>query len=323
MVKIIQKNWENLNIRTLAEITTETRRNEGLGDYTIDQVEEHLTSINERFPIEMVFLAIDGDKTLGWIGIERVTENIGEVGRWQPFVKSHENKEAIAQQLISSINRYAKSSDLTRIEIAFGGVSEQNIETYKTRCSWYETQGWSKLEDTNFMVRNLKQGKLESIQIPSDFSLRPLLEFDNETIFQCYYDAFTTGRARWIHEMTREQIRQEFEKNFDRTHDIDNEASFVILSDGIIVGFNLVLTRSDEEEHLEAIGIHPKFRGKGLGKILLSKSIEVLQNQRAQNMSLGVDIVNIPAVKLYEQFGFDTVSRTARYFWKSFNLKED
>jgi ribosomal protein S18 acetylase RimI-like enzyme len=45
--------------------------------------------------------------------------------------------------------------------------------------------------------------------------------------------------------------------------------------------------------------------------------MNTLQSQDAQNFSLGVDTVNVLAVSLYERFGFNIVSRTVRYAWKS------
>lgn len=320
MVKLVLRKWEELDIRHLADMTSGIRRNEGLGDYTVDQVEEYLRSINERFPIEVAVLAIEEDQIVGWMGIERVTANIGEVGRWQPFVISRTNKMEVARLLISKIINYAKSNDVTRIEVAFGEISEDNFGTFTTRSSWYKAEGFNKLEDSNFMVSSPIDDKQKNIKLPDGFELQPLLEFDNDTISECYHEAFTTGDARWIYDMTEEQRKQEFEKNFDRSHQINEDASFAILSAGTIVGFILVVSRSDEEEHLESIGIHPKFRGKKLGKTLLSKSIEVLRSQETQNFTLGVDPMNTPAVSLYEQFGFETVSRTARFSWKTDNL---
>ncbi len=317
MVEILYRKWKELDIKALAEISAKVREAEGLGVYTPKQVEEYLRTMNERYPMEIVALAMDNGQIVGWMGIERVTDNIGEVGRWQPFVKSDTDKRKIARLLIANIIDYATSNDMNRVEIGFGEISENNRDTFNTRCSWYESEGWKKLEDSNFMVGNPIETAISGIQLPDDFELQPLLDSDNDAIFECYHEAFTTGNARWIYDMSREQRRQEFEKNFDRSRPINKDASFVILSDGAIVGFTLVISRSDEEEHLESIGVHPKFRGKGLGKILLGKSTEVLRGQEVQNFTLGVDPVNIPAVRLYERFGFETVSRTARYSWKT------
>ncbi len=305
--------WEDLDIKDLAELSAEVRREESLGDYTNEQLEAYLKNMNERFPIEMTLLAIEDGHVVGWMGIERTTDNMGEVGRWQPFVSSKTDKQKVAKLLVSNILEYSKSNDMTRVEVAFGEISEDNLDTFSTKSAWYEAEGWSKLEDTSFMVLDLSSEMSKEITPPDGFEIRPLIEFDNDTIFDCYHEAFTTGDARWIYDLTEEQRRQEFDKIFDRSHQINEDASFVILADREVAGFILVVSRSDEEEHVESIGVLPNVRGKGIGKTLLGKSIEVLRKQEAQNLTLGVDPVNTPAVNLYEQFGFETVSRTARF----------
>ncbi len=309
--------WDSLDIKTLAQVSADVRRSEGLGDYTNQQMEEYLKTMNERFPAEVIVIATEKEKIVGWMGIERITDNMGEVGRWQPFVISPSDKHEIARHLVSNIVDYARSNDMTRIGVSFGGISKENLDTFKDRIEWYEAGGWTKLEDTNFMVSNPDYLQNDKIQTPEGFEVRPLFDFDNDTIFECYLEAFTSGEARWIYDMTEEQRRQEFDKLFDRTPHVNEDASHAIVSDGDIAGFILVVSRSDEEEHLECIGVHPKFRGKGIAKALLSNSFEVLKDQKADHLTLGVDPVNTPAVKLYEQFGFETVSRIARYSWKT------
>ncbi|MGY5861462.1 MAG: GNAT family N-acetyltransferase [Candidatus Thorarchaeota archaeon] len=317
MVEIMFRKWEELDIKALAEISAKVRKAEGLGVYTPNRVEEYIRTMNERYPMEVVVLAIENGQIVGWMSIERATDNIGEVGRWQPFVISDRDRRKIAQLLIANIIDYATSNDMTRVEIGFGGISEDNLGTFNTRCSWYEAEGWKKLEDSNFMAGNPIEAAISETRLPDDFELQPLLDSDNDAIFECYHEAFTTGDARWIYDMSKAQRKQEFEKSFDRSCPINKDASFAILSDGAIVGFILVVSRSDDEEHLESIGVHPMFRRKGLGKTLLGKSTEVLRGQKVQSFTLGVDPVNIPAVRLYEKFGFKTVSRTTRYSWKT------
>ena len=103
--KIEFQKWEDIDIKTLAHLSADIRRIEGLGDYTNEQVEEYLKTMNERFPIEIAALAIEENKIVGWMGIERTTDNMGEVGRWQPFVSSRTNKREIARFLISILYR--------------------------------------------------------------------------------------------------------------------------------------------------------------------------------------------------------------------------
>ncbi|MHA2046864.1 MAG: GNAT family N-acetyltransferase, partial [Candidatus Thorarchaeota archaeon] len=222
MVRTVLRKWEELDIKHLAEITSETRRYEGLGDYTVDQVEEYLININERFPAEIAVVAIENEKIIGWMSVERVTEQIGEIGRWQPFVSQGPDRNKLAKLMISKSSTYARENGIRRIEIGFGEISEPNLETYNQRQDWYESEGWNKLEDNNFMVTNpMVQRTLEEPKLPGGFSLQPLLEEDNDNLFQCYHEAFTSGKALWIYDLTEAQIRQEFDKNFDRSRPIN------------------------------------------------------------------------------------------------------
>ncbi len=315
-MNIILQKWEDLDIRHLAEITADIRTYEGLGDQTAEEVEDFLNVSNERYPLEIVLLLVEDQKILGWLGLERVTESMGEISRWHPFVVQETDRDIVAQQLISKVISYARDNGMSRMEVGFGGLSETNIGTYNKRQSWYESAEWNKLEDNSFMFINPMDTLIEGAGIPEGFNLRPLLDVDNNILFRCYHEAFTTGQATWIYDMTEEQRRQEFEKLFDRSQHINGHASLIVEKEGEIVGFALVISRSDEEEHLESIGVHSSVRGKGLGKLLLSSIIQILCDQNADRLTLGVDPVNIPAVKLYENFGFKLSSRTVTYSWK-------
>ena len=315
-MKIILRKWEDLDIRQLAKITTEIRQQEGIGDQTVDQVEEYLRNAYKRYPVEIVVLLIKDEQILGWLGLERVTENIGEINRWHPFVIQETDRDIVAQQLVSKINIYAQENGINRMEVSFGGLSETNLGTYKQRQSWYESEGWKKLEDNTFMDVNPKDIVIDEPGIPEGFKLRPLLDVDNDVLFRCYHESFTTGQATWIYDMTEKQRRQEFEKLFDRSQQINKPASLIVEKEREIVGFALVISRSNEEEHLESIGVLSSVRGRGLGKLMISRIIEVLYNQNINRLTLGVDPINIPAVKLYEKLGFKLVSRTATYSWK-------
>jgi ribosomal protein S18 acetylase RimI-like enzyme len=317
-LKIELQKWKALNVRALAEMTSEVRRKEGLGDYTVDQVEEYLKRMNERFPIEIAVVALENGQLIGWMGLERMTDEIGEVGRWHPFVSQDPLREDVASQMISEVNRYALENGIRRMEIGFGEISENNRNAFSNRQSWYEAADWNRLEEDLFMAVNpMDRSDTHPPNLDVEFDLRPLVDVDVEKLFDCYHQSFMTGEAVWIYEMTEEQRRQEFDKNFDKSKPINKEASFVLEKDGEVAAFILVLSRTEEEEYIESFGVHPTHRGRGLAKFLLWKVIEVLRMKGAENLTLGVDSVNIPAVKLYEQYGFRSVSRTVRYSWKA------
>jgi len=60
---------------------------------------------------------------------------------------------------------------------------------------------------------------------------------------------------------------------------------------------------------LAAFGLYPDYRGKDLAKALILKSMSTVLDQGTERMSVGVDAVKVPAVKLYEKVGFRLVSR--------------
>ena len=315
-MNIILQKWDELNTRHLAKITANIRTYEGIGDQTVDDVENFLNASNERYPLEIVLLLVEDQKILGWLGLERVTESMGEISRWHPFVVQETDRDIVAQQLISKVISYARDNGMSRMEVGFGGLSETNRSTYNKRQSWYESAEWHKLEDNSFMFINPTDIRIEEVGIPEGFKLRALLDVDNDKLFHCYHESFTTGQATWIYDMNEEQRRQEFEKLFDRSQHINGPASLIVEKKGKIVGFALVISRSSEEEHLESIGVHSSVRGKGLGKLLLSRIIQILCDQNADRLTLGVDPVNLPAVNLYEIIGFKLSSRTVTYSWK-------
>lgn len=69
---------------------------------------------------------------------------------------------------------------------------------------------------------------------------------------------------------------------------------------------------------IETIGVHPRFQGKGIGKILLKKSIGLLQEQAGlDHIKLTVMSSNSNAVKLYLNNGFVLEKVESTWFYSS------
>ncbi len=68
------------------------------------------------------------------------------------------------------------------------------------------------------------------------------------------------------------------------------------------------------EAHVSTIATHPKFRGLGLGELLLAGMIRHALAQDADELSLEVRISNAPAIALYEKYGFQQAGIKARYY---------
>ncbi len=68
------------------------------------------------------------------------------------------------------------------------------------------------------------------------------------------------------------------------------------------------------EAHVTTIAVHPDFRGRGLGKMLMNTLIDYAREQGADTMVLEVRPSNIPALNLYKSLGFRNIGWRKNYY---------
>lgn len=67
------------------------------------------------------------------------------------------------------------------------------------------------------------------------------------------------------------------------------------------------------EARVESLVVAPGVRGRGTGRALLARVLELLEARGVERVELGVAAANVPAVELYRSLGFETVERTTTY----------
>ncbi len=77
----------------------------------------------------------------------------------------------------------------------------------------------------------------------------------------------------------------------------------VAVEDGKVVGFILAY-KHRSTAYIDALAVHPEYRGKGLGGILLDKLEEELVLRRVRKIYLSVKNDNIPALGFYLKHGY-------------------
>ena len=93
-----------------------------------------------------------------------------------------------------------------------------------------------------------------------------------------------------------------------------NSKYIVAKIDNKIVGFAGVW-KSVDDMHITNIVTAKKYRNKNIGSLMLSKLIELAQNENnITSITLEVNSKNIPAQKLYEKFGFKVVGIRKKYY---------
>ena len=69
-----------------------------------------------------------------------------------------------------------------------------------------------------------------------------------------------------------------------------------------------------DDAHVCTIAVHPRWRGLGLGRLLLLSLLEQAIEQGAHRAILEVRVSNRSAQRLYHKYGFEIVSRRRRYY---------
>lgn len=84
-------------------------------------------------------------------------------------------------------------------------------------------------------------------------------------------------------------------------------------ADRKVVGFSVLWFAADEGE-LGDIAVDPEYRGRGIGRTLLDRSIQEARSRGARSLYLEVRQSNDAARALYETAGFETVGQRADYY---------
>jgi [ribosomal protein S18]-alanine N-acetyltransferase len=69
-----------------------------------------------------------------------------------------------------------------------------------------------------------------------------------------------------------------------------------------------------EEAHITIIGIHPDYRGRGLGKLMFCSLLQRAVDRNLERATLEVSAANTLAIAMYEKFGFKVAGRRKKYY---------
>ncbi|MHA1908325.1 MAG: GNAT family N-acetyltransferase [Candidatus Thorarchaeota archaeon] len=313
-IKIILVQWDEQDLDEVSNFIYDNKI--GIYKNAVDSeaVREYLSNIQKRFPAEVIFTARKNGELCGWASFDRESETVAELGRWQPIVKRTDSDEEIADLLLTSILDYSKKNGVTRIECMFNSVDSDSEDEYEKSASWFESNGIHKLEDNAYLTLSFENNNIESRNLLTGLSLASLEVVDEQELYHCYYDSFSSGEDRDFLDMNDKQRREKFDKSL-HSDTINHELSSVLKDGEKIVGFAFVLTR-ENEEHVDRFGILGEYRGKGLAKAHLLQVLKSAKEAGTSLMSIGVDLINSSAVNLYKNVGFEVDSRTIVHVWK-------
>ena len=134
---------------------------------------------------------------------------------------------------------------------------------------------------------------------PEPYRLRPMTPADVETVYQIDRLSFPSPARKGIFE-----------------HELDNNkiAHYQVLTlKQLVIGFVGFWLIADEI-HINTIAVHPHFRSRHLGELLLLDTLFEAYQCPASMVTLEVRQSNEVAQKLYGKYGFERVGERKKYY---------
>ncbi len=259
-------------------------------------------------------LARDNGKLLGWVGLYSYTASMVYLDNWQPLVLPGENSDELFQQLVRESINHTRKIGRSRLEIFLMKITDDVRPTYERYRVLYESAGMRRGKEWAQMVCDPTAIDLSEPEWPEDFSLKPLVTVSNEEIWPCYNETFLSSDDGRYLSQTEDQRRENFDDFFDRTKQIEEDASLLLYSGDKIIGF-MKINIYDSEGFVNGVGIHPDYRGRGFARNLMTASIIRAARNKMEILVLEVDIENHGAIRLYEKLGFEKKRGSISHVW--------
>ncbi len=259
-------------------------------------------------------LARDKGRLVGWSGIYVYTESMVYLDSWHPVVLQEESSDELFQRLLNATIEQVRNIGRSRLEVFLMNLTEDTRDTYELYRTLYEAGGMRRGNEWSSMTCDLSESELEEPNLPEGFRLGPLTEVTNEELWPCYDASFRASEDGRYLSQTKEQQRENFERFFDRSNPIEEDASLVLYSENQIVGF-MKINLYTSEGFVNGMGIHPDYRRRGLARLLMTASLVRAKKNEMRNVILEVDVENKGAIELYKQVGFRKTHGSISHVW--------
>ena len=148
---------------------------------------------------------------------------------------------------------------------------------------------------TNFIIRNLRANDLTAF-----------IDYETELDKERFSDP-NFGQSIEKTALTPKELKKWFLQLYKSTSD-RNSIVYVAMADGIMVGICSVIRKDKWQEtaHVGELGIDllKNYRGIGIGKALMTKTIDKSKKMFEIIKAYDIFSTNKPALNLYQSFGF-------------------
>jgi len=319
-IKILE--WNEADLQGLAELAWESRMASPLwvDGQSIDLFKNYIISSKERWPESLLVTANKDGELVGWLALITEDPLAFELWRWHPFILPDEEQEDIADQLLSACQEITRERGAQSLEVCCHlqkGQLNSEVDAYlRAQQAWYEKNGLGLSDETVYMVCSSSEIDLPPLpEFPEPYSICRYHPHLKDSLYECYLLAFSSGADRSFLNLTAAGAKAQFERYLEGG--LNAEASLVLLRGGQPIGLSLVQSRERVgDEHMALIAVTPRYQRQGWGRKLLTASMNASAREGEKLFSLGVDLANQPAYRLYKSVGFETQTKLVTFVWK-------
>ncbi len=323
-IEVYRRNWNEVDVDEIAQLMLTARRASPFWrlEQNLDWFRQFIQRRKERFSPSFVILARSDGNLAGITTVITKDPTLYDLWRWHPVVLPGKHEDEIATTLINTAINQAKVDGIHRLEVCFDfGRDELRPETeayYRKYGRWYELCGVGKLDEFVYMTcETAVSHPIAPNFLNDNFEIRTFNIQDKDNLYDCFYRAFRDGKDRSFLEKTESERQSMFDSYFDDPEYLNEEASLILSKNRQIIGFSIFKSRPHVgDEHLAVLCIHPDYQRKRLGSQLLSLAMSKIAQQGNKLMSLGVDLDNAAAYKLYKKLGFKTQTKLITHVWR-------
>lgn len=216
-------------------------------------------------------------------------------------VVADRRKQGIGRSLIRRASEHAESLGVSVFHI------QASQESGEAR-SLLESEGFAHVKD--YWQMRWEGAPLPDVELPQGFGLDTFrLDRDEADLTSIQNAAF--GEHWGFCPNTTEEITARV-----RMDNTDPQGIIFIRNGSDLAGYNWTLRNANAHGSVGFVamtGVHPNFRGNGLGTAVVVSGMEYLRAKGVDAIELEVDSVNTPAVELYRKLGFRPVHESVWY----------
>ena len=313
MIKVISKLFdEDIEIGELANFIYRVRKeNNFLGDQTVELIKKELIETRDAYNFLLYFAYIN-DRLVGLLLLSINVPKFGFNWDWYPYVEPGPKEDLIAIELLKNCIENT-GRDIDRFEVSFTIETEQDKTRYIQYSKWFESLNFHRIAEEAVMELTLENKEFEPLAFPKNIDLKSIKDADLKDLVDCAYEVFNTSKDIIFLDFGEAQKQAMVNKIFDTSKKpIFEDASIILMEAGAVIGF-VVVTPDGNEAEIKSFGIKPKYRNKGLGKNLFTRSLNLLIKKGFKVVFLDVTLENKPALGVYTKLGFKTLSTSNLY----------